>query len=454
MAVYKQKGSKKWWYKFVWNGEVIRESTKQTNKRVAEQMEAARRTLLAKGEVGIRDKKPVPTLAEFAERDFLPFVRATLKNKPNTVRFYENSVRNLKAYSKLASLPLDAINSDVVGWFVAHRREQRQESRGGKPLEVSTINRDLAALRRMFHLAQEWGRVSTVLPKVKMLPGENQRERVLRADEESAYLNAANELGQRIEQEYQEALIGIRATKRGEQPKKPDAFVLRDVIATLLHCGLRPEECFRLTRDNIRDGAIWIFRGKRKGSRRRIRMTDRVRGFLDMRLSRFGESGWLFPAETRSGHVEPSSIRKQHTKALTASGVVPFELYVLRHTCLTRWAKWMDPFTFHRVAGHADMKTTMRYVHPSDAEMDEAIIKARDAERGHSSGHSRENAAPSEAQKSGVSSCYENDLDGATRRDRTGDLLITNQDFLTLWKDADPDIPIYRQAKAEYAKLQ
>ena len=28
------------------------------------------------------------------------------------------------------------------------------------------------------------------------------------------------------------------------------------------------------------------------------------------------------------------------------------------------------------------------------------------------------------------------------------------QNFLTLWKDADPDVPIYRQAKAEYAKLQ
>ena len=27
------------------------------------------------------------------------------------------------------------------------------------------------------------------------------------------------------------------------------------------------------------------------------------------------------------------------------------------------------------------------------------------------------------------------------------------QNFLTLWKDADPDIPIYRQAKAEYARL-
>jgi eukaryotic-like serine/threonine-protein kinase len=29
-----------------------------------------------------------------------------------------------------------------------------------------------------------------------------------------------------------------------------------------------------------------------------------------------------------------------------------------------------------------------------------------------------------------------------------------HQDFLTLWKDADPDIPILKQAKAEYAKLQ
>jgi hypothetical protein len=28
------------------------------------------------------------------------------------------------------------------------------------------------------------------------------------------------------------------------------------------------------------------------------------------------------------------------------------------------------------------------------------------------------------------------------------------QDFLTLWKDADPDIPILKQAQAECAKLQ
>ncbi len=28
------------------------------------------------------------------------------------------------------------------------------------------------------------------------------------------------------------------------------------------------------------------------------------------------------------------------------------------------------------------------------------------------------------------------------------------QDFLALWKDADPDIPLFREAKADYARLQ
>ena len=40
-------------------------------------------------------------------------------------------------------------------------------------------------------------------------------------------------------------------------------------------------------------------------------------------------------------------------------------------------------------------------------------------------------------------------LSGDTARARTA-----YRDFLTLWKDADPDIPIYKQAQAEYAKLR
>jgi tetratricopeptide (TPR) repeat protein len=40
-------------------------------------------------------------------------------------------------------------------------------------------------------------------------------------------------------------------------------------------------------------------------------------------------------------------------------------------------------------------------------------------------------------------------LQGNTAKART-----SYQDFFALWKDADPDIPILKQAKAEYAKLQ
>ncbi len=40
-------------------------------------------------------------------------------------------------------------------------------------------------------------------------------------------------------------------------------------------------------------------------------------------------------------------------------------------------------------------------------------------------------------------------MQGDTAKARTA-----YQDFLTLWKDADPDIPILKQAKAEYARLQ
>jgi len=36
----------------------------------------------------------------------------------------------------------------------------------------------------------------------------------------------------------------------------------------------------------------------------------------------------------------------------------------------------------------------------------------------------------------------------------SGKARLNYQDFLTLWKDADPDIPLLRQAKVEYAKLQ
>jgi integrase len=93
---------------------------------------------------------------------------------------------------------------------------------------------------------------------------------------------------------------------------------------------------------------------------------------------------WIFPASTKSGHVEASTLKKRHSAAVTAAKVAPFVPYDMRHTCLTRWAKVLDPFTLKKLAGHADLNTTMRYVHLNDADVRAAMEKAQG---GHKSGH-------------------------------------------------------------------
>jgi len=118
-------------------------------------------------------------------------------------------------------------------------------------------------------------------------------------------------------------------------------------------------------------------------------MTARVRAIVEMRLEKSRGSSWIFPAATKSGHIEKSSLRKQHATARKEAtrllreqtGIKTlqfenFDLYSLRHTCLTRWAPHMDPWTLMRLAGHRDMATTKRYIHPEDEATRQGITQA------------------------------------------------------------------------------
>src|SRR5204863_3428303 len=97
--------------------------------------------------------------------------------------------------------------------------------------------------------------------------------------------------------------------------------------------------------------------------------------------------GWTWPAPTMSGHVEPSTIKKQHAKAIKASNVRPFVLYTLRHTFLTRLGEsGCDVWTLARIAGHSSIAMSSRYVHPSE----DAVLTAMSRLGGHSSGHSEQ----------------------------------------------------------------
>src|SRR6516165_6806277 len=79
MAIYKR--GDVYWYKFMWNGRHIRESAKTGNPRTARQIESARKTELAKGEVGIKDRPPAPTFDEFSKR-FLKWIATEKAAKP------------------------------------------------------------------------------------------------------------------------------------------------------------------------------------------------------------------------------------------------------------------------------------------------------------------------------------------------------------------------------------
>ncbi len=91
MAIYKR--GKTYWYKFMWNGEMIRESTRQKNDRVARNMESAHRTRLANGEVGIRERKVAPTVAQFLAKEFVPYVETKHSCKPATVTYYKEGCK-------------------------------------------------------------------------------------------------------------------------------------------------------------------------------------------------------------------------------------------------------------------------------------------------------------------------------------------------------------------------
>ena len=177
------------------------------------------------------------------------------------------------------------------------------------------------------------------------------------AEEESRYLEAATAIAESIQKAYQRALTGTRASVRGEQPILPEApFLLRDVTTVLIDCGLRPEECFRLQWEHVRDGAVHIPFGKTENARRTIPLTPRSAALLEMRRAT-AAGVWVFPAPTRSGHIEKSSLKKQHPKACNLAKVRGFPLYTFRHTCLTRWAAYMDPYTLGYLAGHSDFAT-------------------------------------------------------------------------------------------------
>lgn len=166
MSIFKR--GNVYWYHFLFNRQHIQASTKQGNPRTARQIEAARRTALAKGEAGIHERNPAPDFKTFAKR-FLAHVEARHENKPQTVTFYAAKLSRLLKHEPIANARIDRIDEGVIEAYVMARRTA---------VEPATVNRELATLRRMLRLAYEWREIQRV-PRIRLLSGERIRDFVL-----------------------------------------------------------------------------------------------------------------------------------------------------------------------------------------------------------------------------------------------------------------------------------
>jgi integrase len=147
--------------------------------------------------------------------------------------------------------------------------------------------------------------------------------------------------------------------------------LLSDVVTILLDSAIRPEECHRLRWESLSwesglYGVFQVVRGKTANARRELPMSARVKEIFERRWKSAERptEGWIFTAPTKSGHIEPSTLKKAHAKALKESKVRRFVLYDLRHTSLTRLAcECREPWTLARIAGHGGIKIGEQYVH-------------------------------------------------------------------------------------------
>lgn len=209
MTVFKRKGSPYYRYDFLFEGRRYQASTRLRNRIAAQRAEDILRAKLAERRAGIMEPKPVTLFKDFAAR-FLEMAEPEIG--VSTHRCYSICVRNLMPW--FGPKLLSEIAPDLI--------REYKESRLNDGRAGSTVNRDLACLRRILSVAMKDGLIDATpfsAHRVEFLE-ENGRERVLKFEEERAYLAVA------------------------VQP-------LRDVATVILETGLRPGELFCLRREDV-----------------------------------------------------------------------------------------------------------------------------------------------------------------------------------------------------------
>ncbi len=340
------KRGKVYWYNFRWSikqadGTVesfrIRQSAKTQNKIAAKNVEEEHRRALRLGEIHPNDPWPKPAtigppiFRAFA-KEFLQYAKT--HTKPGTHTFYSVCLDRLLTFAAIADAPLDAITGETVSRYARHRQEVPENA-------VVTVNGDLRTLRRMLHLAVEWGKLDRI-PVIHELPQSKGRDRVLNFAEEAKYLAKASEN-------------------------------LRDATILAVDTGMRPNsELFPLkwadvdltARAESPCGVVHVRQGKTDSAQRSLPLTPRAADVLKRRKraaeAKPKQSAFVFPGAGIGGYI--TSLQHPHKAAIEDSKLESFEFYCWRHTFGTRAAQsGMDRFTLARLMGHSSPSVAARY---------------------------------------------------------------------------------------------
>ena len=331
-----------YWFELEFNGQRYQRSTKSKNQRIAGQVASAFHTSLVKGEVGIVERKPIPTF-DAAMKAFLAWSVSEHHEHPRTAHRYKVSSKALLRHFK--KVPIDQISPEDVETFKTQRGAEKGK-RTHRKLRPATVNREMACLRAMFNYAIKGNeQLHNPVSRVKFLAEDNQQDRVLSFAEQRRYLLEATD-------------------------------TLRDVAGLILETGMRPEEVYTLRTSSVDldGGFLRVLKGKTPAAKRRIELTAESRRIVAARIETHA-AGYLFPCETDATRPIPK-VHNAHQRAVRDSKVAPFRLYDLRHTWATRAAEsGIDLVTLAAMMGHSRIQMVMRYAHPTQIHQTNAMEK-------------------------------------------------------------------------------
>lgn len=289
-GVYRRQDSRFWWIATTLpNGKRIRQSTGTENRQDAEALLAKiRLEAFREHHFGF---KPQRSWQEAVVRYL------TIKANLRSYRDVNRICRMLDPY--LGSLTLNQINGDVI-WSVV----QGQLKKGNTP---ATVNRYLALIRNLLKMARdEWQWIDSI-PKIRLLPGEVERDRWLTREEADRLIAAAPE--------HLAALI-------------------RFALAT--GCRAREITGLEWNRVDLDRRTAWLNRTK-NGTPRGVPLNADAVAVLQEQMGKHEQFCFTY----RSQPIRWDLTNTAWVNAVKKAGLEDFRFHDLRHT----WASW------HRQAG-------------------------------------------------------------------------------------------------------